>query len=69
VKLLALEGQGGLRSFFHAHSGEVRRVPVDCPFIARDLDTWDDYRSLHQELFGGPPQDRALANGQERGSY
>jgi hypothetical protein len=30
-------------------------VAVESPFIARDMDTWDDYRSLFQEVFGEPP--------------
>jgi hypothetical protein len=33
------------------------RVPVSSPFIARDMDTWQDYEALHQEVFGyGPPE-------------
>ena len=40
---------------FEAHPNEVKRIPVDSPFIARDMDTWDDYRALYQEVFGEPP--------------
>jgi molybdenum cofactor cytidylyltransferase len=45
----------GLRGLLEAHAGEVLRVEVECPFIARDMDTWDDYRALHAEVFGTPP--------------
>jgi molybdenum cofactor cytidylyltransferase len=48
-------GDGGLRALLKAHAGEVVRVEVDCPFIARDMDTWDDYRALHTEVFNVPP--------------
>jgi molybdenum cofactor cytidylyltransferase len=54
-KLLDLDPSGGLRSFIEAHRHQVRRLPVNSPFIARDMDTWDDYRALHQEVFGAPP--------------
>ena len=60
-ELLNLPVSGGLRALFEAHSNEVKRVPVDSPFIARDMDTWDDYTALHQEFTGRPapetPQD------------
>jgi molybdenum cofactor cytidylyltransferase len=54
-ELLNLDSGGGLRSFLEAHQEQVRRLPVNSPFIARDMDTWDDYRALHQEVFGVPP--------------
>ena len=50
-----LDPQRGLKSLFDAHPNEVKRIPVDSPFIARDMDTWDDYQALHQEVFGEPP--------------
>jgi len=46
---------GDLRSFFRAHQERVRRLPVNSHLIARDMDTWDDYCSLHKEVFGVPP--------------
>jgi molybdenum cofactor cytidylyltransferase len=46
---------GGLRSFFEKHNDEVLRLRVECPYIARDMDTWDDYSTLHQEIFGRLP--------------
>ena len=55
AKLANLDPAHGLKSLFAAHRGDVRRVPVDSPFIARDMDTWDDYAALHQEVFGEPP--------------
>ena len=54
-QLLALDPQQGLRSLFDAYREQVRRVPVKSPYIARDIDTWDDYRALHEEIFGTTP--------------
>jgi len=53
-ELLNLTESGGLRALFESHRKLVRRVPVDSPFIARDMDTWDDYRTLHLEATGKP---------------
>ncbi len=52
AELLDLPVSGGLRAFFEAHHNEVTRVPFASPFIARDMDTWDDYTSLHLEVTG-----------------
>ncbi|MBA3513412.1 MAG: nucleotidyltransferase family protein [Pyrinomonadaceae bacterium] len=57
-ELLTLNASGGLRSFLKAHQVEVNRLSVNSPFIARDMDTWDDYRALHQEVFGVLPADQ-----------
>lgn len=54
-ELLGLDPNGGLKAFFSVHQDQVRRVPVDSNYIARDMDTWDDYRALHQDVFGVPP--------------
>jgi molybdenum cofactor cytidylyltransferase len=54
AELLNLPESGGLRALFDAHRNEVIRVPVASPFIARDMDTWDDYTSLHMEVTGRP---------------
>jgi CTP:molybdopterin cytidylyltransferase MocA len=54
-ELLNLDPAKGLRSFFAAHRREVRRVKVESPFVARDMDTWEDYVSLHQDFIGRPP--------------
>lgn len=56
-ELLSLDSRRGLRSLFDANRDKVRRVPVDSPFIARDIDTWDDYRALHKQVFGAEPPD------------
>jgi molybdenum cofactor cytidylyltransferase len=55
ASLLKLDEAGGLRALFDAHQAEVLRLPVVSPFIARDMDTWEDYRALHEEVFGVPP--------------
>ena len=53
-ELLHLDSRRGLRSFFEKHRTETRRLPLDSPYIARDLDTWEDYVNLHFEIFGRP---------------
>ena len=53
-ELLNLSATGGLRAFFENHANEVQRLEVDSPFIARDMDTWDDYLTLHREATGEP---------------
>jgi molybdenum cofactor cytidylyltransferase len=55
AELQNLDPNRSLKAFFDAHRNDVKRVPVDSPFIARDMDTWDDYHALHQEVFGEPP--------------
>ncbi|HEV7860759.1 MAG TPA: nucleotidyltransferase family protein [Pyrinomonadaceae bacterium] len=54
-ELLMLDQERGLRALFDAHRREVLRVPVSSPFVARDMDTWDDYRALYLEVFGAQP--------------
>ena len=54
-ELLNLDPEKGLRSFFDLHRSEVRRLAVESPFVARDMDTWEDYVRLHQDCFGAPP--------------
>jgi molybdenum cofactor cytidylyltransferase len=53
-ELLRLVSSGGLKALFESRRAEVTRLPVDSPYIARDMDTWDDYATLHQELIGKP---------------
>ena len=53
-ELLHLPASGGLRAFFDSNRESVKRLPVDSPFVARDMDTWDDYRALHEEATGKP---------------
>ncbi|MFS8084078.1 MAG: nucleotidyltransferase family protein [Acidobacteriota bacterium] len=56
-ELLDLDPEKGLRALFATHHQEVLRVPVDSPYVARDMDTWEDYRRLHQDVFGVAPAD------------
>ena len=56
-ELLNLNPGRGLKALFDAHQAEVNRVEVNSPHIARDMDTWDDYRTLHQDVFGVPPSE------------
>ena len=56
-ELTNLDPQHGLKGLFQAHSGVVSRPVVNTSLIARDMDTWDDYRALHEEVFGVPPPD------------
>jgi len=44
-----------LKRLFDEHRTEVLRVAVDSPYVARDMDTWDDYRALYEEVVGTPP--------------
>ena len=54
-ELLSPVQEKGLRALFDAHREEVLRVPVESPFVARDMDTWDEYVALHREVFGSAP--------------
>lgn len=60
AELLKLDTRRGLRALFDEHKGETLRVPVASSYIARDMDTWDDYRALYRELFGLEPPARPL---------
>ena len=57
AELQNLDPNRGLRALFDAHCDELKRVPVESPYGARDMDTWDDYAALYQEVFGEPPPD------------
>ena len=54
-ELLRLDQGRGLKSLFDSHCTKVVRLPVDSPYVAQDMDTWDDYRVLHLTVFGYPP--------------
>jgi CTP:molybdopterin cytidylyltransferase MocA len=54
-ELLRLDPERGLKALFTDHQAEVVRLEVNSNYIARDMDTWDDYRALHEEVFGVPP--------------
>lgn len=51
-ELLSLDQAGGLKGLFDYHASEVERIEVDSPYVARDLDTWDDYQRLYYDVFG-----------------
>lgn len=55
-ELLRLDPEKGLRFFFNTHRQKVRRVTVESPYVARDMDTWEDYVRLHTDVFGRPPE-------------
>ncbi|MBC8031600.1 MAG: nucleotidyltransferase family protein [Pyrinomonadaceae bacterium] len=57
-ELLNLDSRRGLKALFDAHPDRVRRLAVNSNYIARDMDTWDDYRVLHEEVFGVSPPGR-----------
>ena len=59
-ELLNLSSRGGLRTLFDAHKNAAKRLPVESPFIARDMDTWDDYLALHEEVTGKPAPDALI---------
>ncbi|HVF86089.1 MAG TPA: nucleotidyltransferase family protein [Pyrinomonadaceae bacterium] len=61
-ELLHLDPQRGLRALFESHREDVRRVSVDSPYVVRDMDVWEDYCALHEEVFGVPPSVAAPAN-------
>jgi molybdenum cofactor cytidylyltransferase len=54
-QLLNLNPQLGLRGLFDEQRSELVRVPVDSPFVARDIDTWEDYRDLYHAVFASEP--------------
>ena len=54
-ELFQLDANRGLRSLFDSHPQVVTRLSADSSYIARDMDTWDDYVTLHKELFGAFP--------------
>jgi CTP:molybdopterin cytidylyltransferase MocA len=60
-ELLSLPA-GGLKTLFGEHQEEVSRVSVNSNYIARDMDTWDDYSALHQEVFGVPAPELPARN-------
>ena len=54
-ELQNLDPNNGLRGLFAEHRQEVLRLPVESPFVAQDMDTWDDYLCLHEAVFGHKP--------------
>lgn len=62
AQLLNLDPKRGLKALFEAHRSEVKRVAVDSPYVARDMDTWDDYRALYEEVIGRPAPPKNQSN-------
>ena len=56
-ELLRLDSNLGLKALFDTHKDQVKRLPVDSIYIARDMDTWEDYAALHRDVFGKLPSD------------
>jgi CTP:molybdopterin cytidylyltransferase MocA len=54
-ELRNLDQERGLKMLFQSHLAQVKRLAVNSDYVARDMDTWDDYRALHLEVFGVPP--------------
>ena len=54
-ELLNLDPKRGLRAFFESRGDEIMVVPIDSPYIARDMDTWEDYRALYRDIFNSEP--------------
>jgi molybdenum cofactor cytidylyltransferase len=54
-----LDSTNGLKGLFERNNDKVKRLEVDSPYIARDIDTWDDYRALHAEVLGFAPPERS----------
>ena len=61
-ELLHLGKEGGLKAFFKMHQEQVLRLEVDDPYIARDMDTWDDYIRLHREVVKPKPLESMTSN-------
>ena len=57
-ELLGSDPKRGLKAFLDVHQDQLRRLEVNSNYIARDMDTWDDYAVLHREVFGVPPPER-----------
>ncbi len=59
-ELMNVDPLNGLKSLFHKQPDRVRRLAVKSNYIARDMDTWDDYRVLHEDVFGVSPPESAF---------
>ena len=66
TELQSLDPDKGLKGFFDQHQTRVTRVEVPSPYIARDIDTWDDYQALYAEIFGEPAPESAQRNTNEK---
>lgn len=64
-KLRNLDQDGGLKAFFTSHQKRVLRLAVEDSYIARDMDTWDDYIQLHREVVKPRRSESHLMNSNE----
>lgn len=55
-RLLDLDPEQGLWGLLYSLGSGVHRVDFGSPFIARDIDTWQDYRALYEEVFSHPTE-------------
>lgn len=62
-ELSSVVHERGLRALFDAHRAEVLRVPAGSPYVARDMDTREEYLALHEEMFGTPPPSDVWSSG------
>jgi len=53
-ELLRLDEARGLRALLDRRQEELRSIPVESPYVVRDVDTWEEYCALHEEVFGRP---------------
>lgn len=67
-ELRSLDPSTGLRSLFERHRADVCRLEVKSPYIVRDMDTWEDYTTLHREILGQPPEASRLTSTNPRAS-
>ncbi len=51
-ELLRLDEDRGLRALLDRRQEELRSIPVESPYVVRDVDTWEEYCALHEEVFG-----------------
>jgi molybdenum cofactor cytidylyltransferase len=66
TELQSLDSDKGLKGLFDQHQTSVMRIEVPSPYIARDIDTWDDYQALYAEIFGEPAPESAQRNTNEK---
>jgi molybdenum cofactor cytidylyltransferase len=55
TQLVTFDPGTSLRGFLGGMTDQTTRLRVDSPFVVRDMDTWQDYVSLHREVFGFSP--------------
>ena len=66
AELERLDPEQGLKGLFAKYQTSVSRIEVETPYVARDIDTWDDYRALYAEIFGEPVPEPSERNTNEK---